>query len=272
MNCHCVSTRGRFIRVSARGPDRCRACSLFDESCGHFHTAPPDMVLGFPRVRGGLLTLNIGEIAEQLCCRWSDFRDTFTTSRQTVVWQKTRKKKKKKDAVYCVCISLFTRSVPEVRQTRRGRGHCLLEQSPSEMLKVQLVRFPAYYGTQEFIVVLTRRVSFPVLSQMSPNHSIPPDFFKVHSGFMSTPSLRRCIFPVRVSQQNPVCISPVPHTATWPAHLILDLTEAEETVGLDIIWRSRDARIPNCLVNDTYRAPPLQILLYCCHCQRSVCA
>ena len=63
----------------------------------------------------------------------------------------------------------------------------------------------------------------PILSQINPVHDRPSHFLKIHLTliFPFTTGSSEWSLSLRFPHQNPVYISPLPHGATCPAHLIL---------------------------------------------------
>ena len=87
-------------------------------------------------------------------------------------------------------------------------------------------RFHAFYGTRRFITAFTSAHHL-FLSWARSSQALPANPASWSSILIWSSHLRLCLprgpFPSGLPNQNPVCTSPLPHNATCPAPLILDL-------------------------------------------------
>ena len=109
-------------------------------------------------------------------------------------------------------------------------------------------KFPTFYGTWRFITAFTSACHLS-LSWTSSIQSIPPHptswrSILILSYFPSMPGSPKWFLSFRFPHQNPAYASPLPHTATYPIHLIL----------LDFITRT--------ILGEQYRSLTLTLLTW----------
>jgi hypothetical protein len=89
---------------------------------------------------------------------------------------------------------------------------------PEKLIHPMLLqKFPAFYGTQSFIITFTRAHHLSYPEPDCCNVCPPSNLFQIHFNIIlpSMPGASK-LFSLRFPHQNPVCTLPLPHTCYMP--------------------------------------------------------